>query len=98
MALLQRSQVTCKEFSIRHANTGGDQEYRLSQIVDNPKILSVSLLEVWHYLLLLFYCVSVVPCGSQDVPHLGTEPMPTALGVRSLNHWATREVLLVVMT
>ena len=56
MALLQRSQVTCKEFSIRHANTGGDQEYRLSQIVDNPKILSVSLLEVWHYLLLLFYC------------------------------------------
>ena len=45
MALLQRSQVTCKEFSIRHANTGGDQEYRLSQIVDNPKILSVSLLE-----------------------------------------------------
>ena len=56
MALLQRSQVTCKEFSIRHANTGGDQEYRLSQIVDNPKILSASLLEVWHYLLLLFCC------------------------------------------
>lgn len=50
------------------------------------------------YLLPMFYCVSVVPCGIQDLPHLGIEPTPTALGVCPLNHWATKEVLLVVMT
>ena len=44
------------------------------------------------------YRVLVAPCGSQDLPHLGIEPMPTALGVCSLNHRTTREVLMVVMT
>ena len=71
MALLQRSRVTCKEFSIRHANTGRDQEWRLSQIVDNLKILSVDLWKLWHYLLsfllllllgFLFVCLLPVGC------------------------------------
>ena len=37
-------------------------------------------------------------CGLWDlVPRPGIEPRPPALGARSLTHWTTREVLIIVV-
>ena len=44
-------------------------------------------------LLRLFFLILCVARGIL-VPQPGIEPMPRAVGARSLNHWTTREVLL----
>ena len=33
-----------------------------------------------------------MPHGGILVPRPGMEPVPSALGVRTLNHWTTREI------
>ena len=37
-------------------------------------------------------------CGGWDlVPGLGSEPRPSALGVQSLSHWTTEEILKITV-
>ena len=51
---------------------------------------------IWLHLLLVV-AHSIFGCGMQDlVPWLGIEPWFPALGARSLNHWTTREVPLLL--
>ena len=39
----------------------------------------------------------VPPCDMQDLPQPGMEPVPPALKAWSLNNWATREILTVLL-
>ena len=53
------------------------------------------LLPFLIYFLLLIFCLHCMACGIL-VPQPGIEPVAPALGAQSLNHWATREVLLML--
>ena len=64
-------------------------------ILNTGKVKKLFLSKVTLYLLTLFVCLFIFghthTAGGILVPQLGMEPAPTAMKVRSLNHWTVRE-------
>ena len=66
--------------------------------------VSVPVLDLWcfflfkfrFFFLLLIFCLHCMACGIL-VPRPGMEPVAPVLGAQSLNHWTTREVLLMLL-